>query len=292
MAVGFAGLGLMGRPMAIHLCRAGLPVVVYNRSPLPLETLQKHGATIAPSPEALFDACDTIILMLADDASTDAVIGRGGTEFDQRMRNRLIINMGTHRPAYSRALEADIRAAGGAFVEAPVSGSRPSAEAGTLIAMVAGDNHAVARALPLLRTMCRDVVRVGAVPQALAMKMAVNHYLIATVAALSEAANLALALGLDLELFSSIIAGGQLGSEVASAKLAKILHRDFSPQASIRDVCKNAALVAGAAADAQVASPILDEARYLFESVLARGAGELDMAAVVSAFEDTKVVVR
>lgn len=270
--------------MALRLCRSRSTVIVYNRSPRPLEILRSYGATVAPTPDALFALCDTIILMLADDDATDAVLGRGRIEFSHRVQGRLIINMGTHRPAYSQMLEAEIRAAGGDFVEAPVSGSRPSAEAGTLVAMLAGDSKTVERAALLLKPMCREIMRAGEVPMALATKMAVNLYLVTTVAALAEAANLALRLGLNLDSFNSVIASGQLRSEVAAAKLAKIVQHDFSPQASIRDVCKNAALIAGTAAEANTPSPMLDQARRLFDMVHASGSGALDMAAVVSAF--------
>ncbi|MBW8837283.1 MAG: NAD(P)-dependent oxidoreductase, partial [Burkholderia sp.] len=90
MALGFAGLGLMGEPMALRLCRSGHPITVYNRSRRPLDTLRTHGARIAHSPHALFGLCDTVILMLADDVASDAVIGRSRPEFGRRVEGRLI----------------------------------------------------------------------------------------------------------------------------------------------------------------------------------------------------------
>jgi 3-hydroxyisobutyrate dehydrogenase len=284
MPIGFAGLGLMGEPMAANLCRAALELTVYNRSPRSREALQALGARGIDTPAALFDACDTVILMLANDQATDQMLDRGGPDFAARVGGHLIINMGTHSLAYSQALEADIRGAGGSFVEAPVSGSRLPAETGALVAMLAGDPDAVARARPLLVPMCREMIETGAVPSAMAMKLAVNLYLVATVAALGEAANLARALDLDLGLFEQIIASGPLRSDVAAAKLAKMVRDDFAPQAAIRDVCKNASLVADAAAAAGAAAPLLTESRRLFETVLAAGHGEQDMAAVVTAF--------
>lgn len=287
MRIGFAGLGLMGKPMAANLCRAGVALTAYNRSPGARTELAALGAATVDTPEALFAACDTIILMLVDDAATDAVLGRGGPDFAARVKGRLIVNMGTHAPSYSRALEAEIRATGGSFVEAPVSGSRLPAEAGQLVVMLAGDPEAVARARPLFAPMCREIIDIGAVPGAMAMKMAVNLYLVATVAALAEAANLASALSLDPALFSRTILSGALRSDVAAAKLDKMVRGDFAPQAAIRDVCKNAALVAAAAADARAHAPLLGESRRLFETVLGKGEGESDMAAVLHAFDAT-----
>jgi 3-hydroxyisobutyrate dehydrogenase len=285
MAVGFAGLGLMGQPMAANLCRAGIALTVYNRSPGPREALQKLGAKSVDTPGALFAACDTIFLMLANDSATDAVLDRGGPEFRTRVGGHLIINMGTHSPAFSQQLDTDVREAGGTFVEAPVSGSRVPAEAGELVAMLAGVPDALERARPLLVPMCREVQVVGAVPAAMAMKMAVNLYLVASVAALGEAANLAEMLGLDLSLFQKIIGAGPLRSDVAMAKLDKMARRDFTAQAAIRDVCKNAELVASTAAAAGASSPLIDQSRRLFDAASASGAAELDMAAVMTVFQ-------
>jgi 3-hydroxyisobutyrate dehydrogenase len=284
MPVGFVGLGLMGQPMAANLRKAGVDLIVCNRSPGPRQALRALGARDAETPAELFAACETVILMLADDAATDWALGRGGEDFGSRVNGRLVINMGTHAPSYSERLDTDIRAAGGTFVEAPVSGSRLPAEAGQLIAMLAGTANAVARARPIIAPMCREMITVGAPPSAMSMKMAVNLYLIATVAALAEAASLADAAGLDLGLFRRILDGGPLRSDVSEVKLAKMVVRDFAPQASIRDVVKNCLLVARTAAETGTHAPLLGESLRLFDAVLGRGDGELDMAAVISAF--------
>lgn len=286
MTLGFAGLGLMGQPMALNLLRAGHDLIVYNRSPAPSAFLHRHGARVAADAADLFAACDIVILMLADDLATDAVLGRGRDDFAARIRGKLVINMGTHRPAYSEALQSEIKAMGGSFVEAPVSGSRGPAEAGTLVAMVAGEDAPVARAVPLLAAMCGEIVPLGPVPSAMAMKMAVNLYLLATVAALAEATNLAKSLGLDLARFRAVVGKGQLGSPIAAAKLDKMVSGDFSPQAKIRDVCKNAALVVATARGAEIAAPLLAESRRLFDLAQDRGAADLDMAAVITAFDE------
>lgn len=272
--------------MAANLLNAGVDLVVCNRSPGPRQALRALGARGVETPAELFEACETVILMLADDAATDWALGRGGDGFGSRVNGRLVINMGTHAPSYSERLYADIRAAGGAFVEAPVSGSRLPAEAGQLIAMLAGEADAVALAKLIIAPMCREMIAVGAPPSAMSMKMAVNLYLIATVAALAEAVSLADAAGLDLDLFRRILDSGPLRSDISEIKLAKMVDRDFAPQASIRDVVKNSLLVARTAAEAGAHAPLLGESLILFDAVLSGGGGgELDMAAVVSAFE-------
>ena len=284
MRVGFAGLGLMGQPMAANLLRAGVPLCVYNRSPGPREALAAQGAEVASTAASLFASCDAVILMLADDAAVDAVLDRGG-DFASRVAGRLIINMGTHATRYSQVLERDVRAAGGRFVEAPVSGSRGPAQSSELVAMVAGAPDAVADARPLVAPMCRELIEVGAVPDALAMKLAVNLYLIASVTALAEATSLATASGVDLEQFAEVISTGPLGSSVASTKLAKMVTRDFAPQAAVADVLKNARLVAGAARSVASDAPLLSESLARFETVRRRWGEALDMAAILTSYE-------
>lgn len=270
--------------MAASLRRAGVRLVVYNRSPGPRLALAGLGALAVDTPEALFDACDAVILMLADDAAVEAVLGRGRAAFEHRVQGRLIINMGTHAPDWSRRLAAEIEAAGGAFVEAPVSGSRRAAAEAQLVAMLAGREPQIARARRLIAPMCRQILVAGAAPRALALKLAVNLYLLTTVTALAEAAGLAQRLGVDPGAFQAVIAGGQLGSAVAVGKLAKMATADYAPEAAIADVCKNARLIAAAASQAGAPFPMLEESRRRFELVLAQGGGERDMAAVVETF--------
>ena len=129
-AIGFIGLGTMGEPMALNLARAGVPLMVWNRSPGKYAALAEAGAIVADSPDQLFEQCRLIILMLADGASIDTVLGRGSEHFPRYMQDRTLVNMSTVPPGYSQALGMAIVHAGGCYVEAPVSGSRKPAEAG------------------------------------------------------------------------------------------------------------------------------------------------------------------
>ena len=128
--VGFIGLGVMGEPMALNLARAGTALVVWNRTAAKNEVLRAAGARVATSPAEVFRQARVVILMLADDAAIDSVLGRGTPDFGANVAQHTIVHMGTTSPEYSRGLEADVRAAGGSYVEAPVSGSRKPAEAG------------------------------------------------------------------------------------------------------------------------------------------------------------------
>ncbi|MEV4005684.1 NAD(P)-dependent oxidoreductase [Actinomadura sp. NPDC049753] len=283
--VGFLGLGVMGRPMALNLVRAGTGLVVWNRTTAKSEPLRAAGASVAEGPADVLRRTRVVFLMLADGPAIDSALGRGTPGFAANVRGRVLVHMGTTSPDYSRGLEADVRAAGGRYVEAPVSGSRGPAEAGELIAMLAGEPSAVETVRPLVGPMCGEVFVCGPVPQALQMKLAVNLYLITMVTGLAEAFHFAERHGLDGRRLLEVLDAGPMASTVSRAKSRKLLDRDFSVQASIVNVLDNNRLIAEAARAARLASPLLDVCHALYGETVALGHGEADMAAVVRALE-------
>jgi 3-hydroxyisobutyrate dehydrogenase len=278
--VGFLGLGCMGEPMAARLVAAGTPLVVWNRTPRRLA-----GAEAVDTPAEVLARCETVALMLADGAAMDAVLARGTPAFASRVAGRTVVHMGTTAPAYSRALEAEVLAAGGRYVEAPVSGSRGPAVDGTLVAMVAGEPCAVADVVPLLAPMCREVVECGAVPDALLMKLAVNVFLITLVTGLAEAVHFARHHGLDLDRLVSVLDAGPMASAVSRGKAPKLVGRELTPEASIANVLENNRLIAEAARAAGIASPLVDVCHDLFAETHALGLAGADMVAVLDAIE-------
>ncbi len=285
MKTGFIGLGNMGAAMALNLARAGVELVVWNRTPDKMVELTAAEAHVAKAASAadVFAQAEVVILMLANSAAIDAVLGRTTPAFAAMVRGRTVIHMGTTAPAYSAGLETDIVTAGGRYVEAPVSGSRVPAEQGKLVGMLAGDPAAVAAVEPLLRPLCERTFYCGAVPRALQMKLAVNLFLITMVTGLAEATHFAQHNGLDLSVFRDIVDAGPMASKVSSLKLAKLVERDYAVQASIADVLMNATLIFDAARAAGVASPLLDRSRDLFARADQLGHGKADMAAVILA---------
>jgi 3-hydroxyisobutyrate dehydrogenase len=151
--------------------------------------------------------------------------------------------------------------------------------------MLAGDPAAVAEVRPLLAPMCREVVTCGPVPQALLMKLAVNLFLISMVTGLAEATHFARSHGLDLTRLRGVLDAGPMASAVSRVKADKLVRRDFTAQASLRDVLMNNRLIAEAARAAGIASPLLDVCHELYGEALALGHGADDMAAVVRAHE-------
>ncbi|WP_251095659.1 NAD(P)-dependent oxidoreductase [Streptomyces sp. Caat 7-52] len=285
MHVGFIGLGVMGLPMALRLASAGTPLVVWNRTPERTRPLRAAGAEVAADADEVFARAETVLLMLADEAAVDAVLGRGTPRLAARVAGRTVVHMGTTSPEYSHALETDVRAAGGRYVEAPVSGSRVPAERGQLVAMLAGEEAAVASVRPLLAPMCRETFGCGAAPGALLMKLSVNLFLITLVTGLAEAFHFAERQGLDRRLFLDVLEAGPMASGVSRMKAPKLRERDFGVQAAALDVLKNNRLIAEAARRARLASPLLDVCHTLFEETVAQGYGGEDMVAVLRAIE-------
>ncbi|KOT40881.1 2-hydroxy-3-oxopropionate reductase [Streptomyces caelestis] len=275
----------MGRPMALNLVRAGTPLVVWNRTRGRCDPLREAGAEVAGSAGEVFRKAGTVILMLADETAVDTVLGRGTPDFAARVAGRTVVHMGTTSPEYSAALEDAVRAAGGAYAEAPVSGSRVPAEQGRLVAMLAGDAAAAAAVRPLLAPMCREAFDCGAVPGALLMKLSVNLFLITQVTGLTEAFHFADRHGLDRRRFLDVLDAGPMASAVSRMKAPKLLARDFAVQAAAADVLKNNRLIAQAARRAGLASPLLDVCHALFDETVAGGHGDEDMVAVLRALE-------
>src|SRR6185312_12133032 len=140
----------MGEPMAANLLRAGTKLVVWNRTAAKTEPFRSADAVVAGSVAEVFERAPVVLAMLANGAAIDATLGRGTAGFASLVAGRTLVHMGTTAPAYSRGLEADVRAAGGRYVEAPVSGSRGPAQAGELVGMLAGAPDTVAAVRPLL----------------------------------------------------------------------------------------------------------------------------------------------
>jgi 3-hydroxyisobutyrate dehydrogenase len=204
-------------------------------------------------------------------AAIDAVLRRGEAGVIPRAGAHAIINMSTTLPAYPHGLEADIRSVGGCYVEAPVSGLRKPAEAGQLVEMPAGEVAAIAEVRPLLLPMCRDLIVCCAVPNALAMKLAVNIFLLSTVTGLAVSMHFAERHGLDLNQLALVLNGGQIASDISRVKVPQLVARDFAVHAAIADVLKNNRLIVDAAREAGIASPLTDTCHSLYQQAFDLG---------------------
>ncbi|WDG19274.1 NAD(P)-dependent oxidoreductase [Microbacterium sp. Clip185] len=281
--VGFIGLGIMGVPMASNLVDVGFDVVVWARSAPPRDELVARGARAAESVAGVFAAAETVILMLRDEPAVDAVLARGTDDFARLVAERTVVQMGTFTTAFSQELTADVAAAGGRYVEAPVSGSRGPAIEGTLVGMLAGEPEVLDHVEPVVAAMCAQTFRCGDIPKALTMKLAVNTYLITMVTGLAETIHFAERAGADLGVLREVLAAGPMASAVSRGKAQKLAAGDLSAQAAIADVLKNARLAEDAARAVGSAHPLITASRRLYEEAVDAGWGDVDMIGVIEA---------
>jgi len=285
MAIGFIGLGVMGQPMALNLVRAGTDLVVWNRSPEGSAPFRALGVPVSDTSADVFRRARIVILMLFNEEAIDSVLGRRTPVFADMVAGHTIVNMGSTSPAYSRGLEADVRGAGGRYVEAPVSGSRKPAEAGQLVGMLAGAREDVDEVRPLLAPMCHETIVCGPIPTALWMKLSVNIFMLTMIAGLAEACHFADRHGLDRQQFLAVVDASPMASSVSRVKAAKLAAGDFSVQATVTDALRNNRLIVQAARAASVATPLLDEVHALYGETAALGHGHADMVSIIRAIE-------
>ena len=281
MTVGFLGLGRMGEPMAARLVDHGVDLVVWNRTSAKVDLLTGKGALGAASAAEVFERCEVVILMLADDNAIDQVLGRGPSGFSVPVRGRTVVNMGTVSTAYSAGLASQLEEHGATYVEAPVSGSRVPAQDGELVAMLAGDPHSLDVVEELIAPLTAASFRCGEPPQALGTKLAVNVFLITLVTGLAESVAFAERLGLDLATVRAVIDAGPMSSAVSRVKLAKVVEDDWSPQASISNVLYNNRVILDEAGHLGVDLPLMSVCEHLYAMTQAAGLGGTDMIAVL-----------
>jgi 3-hydroxyisobutyrate dehydrogenase-like beta-hydroxyacid dehydrogenase len=222
-SVGFVGLGAMGSRMAGRLLAAGYPVHGTNRTRARAEALIERGLQWADTPREAARAAQVTISMVADDAALEAIATGPDGILAGLTPGHIHIDMSTVGPDTSRALAEQFRARGAELLDAPVSGSIPAAEAGSLAVMVGGDEAAFRRVEPVLRELGETVTRIGANGQGLLLKLAINISLGAQILAFSEGVLLAERGGIDRKLAVEAMVASAIGSPAVRARGPLIL---------------------------------------------------------------------
>jgi 3-hydroxyisobutyrate dehydrogenase len=240
-AVGFIGLGMMGRPMAENLHAKGVPLVTCDAAGVTLP-----GVAAEARPAALAARARTLILMLPDSRAVAAVME---ALLPALQPGSLVVDMGSSLPGETRRWGAALAEKGSAMLDAPVSGSVPKARAGTLAIMVGGADQDFARAEPLFRAMGEAIIRTGPLGSAHAMKALNNYVYAAGLLAVSEAALMAEKEGLDLSILTQVLNASsgrnvasetKLAQEIVSGRYAGgfqlgLMRKDLETAASIAD---------------------------------------------------------
>ena len=284
--VGFVGLGIMGSRMAANLARAGHELTVFNRTRATAEAwAAEHGGTVADSPAAVGAASDVVISMVVDGEQVRAVLlGEQGVA-QGAAPEALCVDMSTIAPAQTRAIGAELAERGLRMLDAPVTGSSPKAQDGTLTIMAGGDAGDFARAEPLLRVMGELVVHVGALGHGEMVKLINNAVAAANAATVGEALIVGQRTGVDLDALVEIMAKGSGGSAMLDLKAAPMRAHDYTTLFKLEHMLKDVRLCLEEGQAAAVPFAAAARARDVLVAALARGHGDDDFAALIEALE-------
>ena len=281
MRVAFLGLGIMGRPMASNLAKAGHEVTVWNRTPG--KTVE--GARVAGSPaEAARDA-EVIWLCVSDTKAVENILfGPQGVE-EALASGQIILDSSTIAPSATRRFAERVAARGVQYVDAPVTGSKIAAEAGTLIFIVGGEENAIEKLKPLFAATGKKIFRMGETGKGEAAKLVMNLQIALIYEGFAEALTLATKLGVDAETLMPLIEASMVRSGVVEYKAPFVLKRDFSANFPLRLMRKDIRLALEAAKEVRVKLPGLETVEEIYDMATEDGHADLDYAATLTLLE-------
>jgi 3-hydroxyisobutyrate dehydrogenase-like beta-hydroxyacid dehydrogenase len=277
--IGFVGLGNMGGNMAARFLAAGHPVYGEERSRAHAEALVQDGLQWRDTPREVAEAAGIVFTSVPDDEALDAVASGPDGILAGLAAEQIWVDMSTVSPHASRDLAERVRAQGAALLDAPVSGSVPQVQSGTLTIMVGGDEHAFARVEPVLRELGAPT-HVGVNGQGLVLKLAINISLAVQMLAFSEGLLLAERSGIDRGLAIDVMTQSPIGSPMLKARAGLLLELPDEAWFNIELMQKDVALALDAGRRLPVPLPSAATADQMLTVARAMGYGERDLAAL------------
>lgn len=283
--IGFIGLGLMGRPMALNLRKAGFALVVHSRSRGPVEALVQEGAVAASSPRAVAEAAQVVITMLPDTPDVVQVIEGAEGVLAGLQPGTVVIDMSSISPEETRRLAARVETHGGTMLDAPVSGGEIGARSGTLSIMVGGDAAVVERVRPILEAMgaADRIIHVGPSAAGQVCKICNQIAIGGALVGVSEAFAIARSAGVDASRVRQALLGGFASSRVLDVHGGRLLEGQFEPGFRTALYQKDLRLAVEAATSLAVSVPTTQVVADLVDRLVAGGGSHLDYAAVGTA---------
>jgi len=283
--VGFIGLGTMGAPMAANLLRKGYAVTVFNRTPDKADELVRLGADVAASPAEAARSADVVITMISNDLAAEEVYYGDQGVLSGLAPGTTVIDSSTVSPSLSIRLARDIGNKFAYFIDAPVTGSKPAAEAGQLLFMAGGDKQAVEEQQDVLLAMGKEIIHTGPSGSGSTAKLAHNTIVGINAAGLIEGMAIAAKGGIDASSFLRIVLFGGASSKQAELKGRKIIDRDFSVQFSLELMLKDLKLSSALSDELGANAPMLEAAKSVFQVGQSSGHGESDLCALAQVYE-------
>ncbi len=284
--IGFLGLGIMGSRMAANLAREGFELAVWTHTPGKAASwAADHGAVAHETPALLAASSDIVITMVVDGAQVESVLLGEHGAIESARPGLLVIDCSTIAPPDTRRIGAALAESGASMLDAPVTGSSPRAEDGTLTIMVGGSEQDFARAQPVLATMGKLIVHVGELGQGEMLKLINNSLGAANAAAVAEALLLAQATGVDLDALVEVASAGSGASAQLELKSAAMRGHDYRTLFKTDHMLKDVRLCLEEAQRAGVPFPAAAHARDLLSAAAGRGHGEDDYASIIEPAE-------
>jgi 3-hydroxyisobutyrate dehydrogenase-like beta-hydroxyacid dehydrogenase len=275
----------MGSRLSWRLLEAGFELTVWNRTPGKAADLVRRGAREARSPREAAAGAEAILTMLGDPASVlQTVLGPHGV-IEGMSAGSVLIDLTTVDPITPITIHEAVSKKGAAFLESPVTGSKPAAEKGELVLMIGGDIDTLNRVRPVLEPLSKKIVHMGPVGSGARMKLVNNLIIAGAMQALFEGMTLGKAGGLNPETMLEVLNSSALASPLLRMKGTAVIHRDFDPNFSTKHMAKDLYLAVEEAHRRGIALPQLAVISSLYEAALAQGLGEEDFAALLKVTE-------
>src|SRR4030088_1029064 len=293
MKIGICGTGRMGSSITQRLISVGHEIGVWNRNSAKTKPLVDAGAKLFTSPAELVEGCEVVIVMLLNDAATEAIYRGSNGILKSKLSGKLVIDMSTVRPDTMKSIGSSVLQQGAAFVECPVGGSTGPAKEGKLFGLVGGAKSDVTRAMPVLEQLCRRIEHVGELGSGAIMKLAVNLPLLAYWQALGEALTICNPLNLPADRLIDILsdtAGTPTAMKGRGAVIAKMLggaplgEIAFGLNAAKKDLATAVQFAASIDTDL----PVTASALACYEEAEAAGLGAADATAVSTRWTQRK----
>ncbi len=284
--IGFIGLGIMGKPMARNLIKAGYSLTVHNRSRGTVDELVRDGAKDGRTPRAVAEESDIIITMLPDSPDVQQVVTGPGGVLEGLREGAALVDMSTISPMVTQELAKAVRAKGAEMLDAPVSGGEKGAIDATLSIMVGGPEETFARVKPVFEAMGKNIVHIGASGAGQVTK-ACNQIVVAlTIQAVSEALTLAAKAGVDTGKVRQALLGGFAQSRILDVHGQRMLERNFKPGFRVRLHQKDLNIGLSTGKNLGVPLPATAIVQEAFTALQGLGRGDQDHSSLVTLLED------
>jgi len=281
MRIAFLGLGIMGRPMAANLAKAGHEVIVWNRT----AGKTVEGAQTATTPAEAARGAEVVWICVSDTKAVESILfGPDGVE-QSLIDGMIIADSSTISPASTLKFAERVKTRGVQYVDCPVTGSKIGAEAGSLIYIVGGEESAIEKLKPLYEAMGKLFVRVGGTGKGQSAKLAMNLQIALIFEGFAEGLTLAAKLGVSAETLLPLIQASMIRSGVVDYKAPFVLKRDFTPNFPMKLMHKDIRLMLEAAKEARVKLPALEIVEEIYDVAIEDGYGDLDYVAIITLLE-------